>query len=299
LQIRTAVVLTATALVTVALAAALWPEASPAISGNDAFATSPLEPPQDVTLPADANTARERLQKSPRHGEWAMIPVGGTDSLRVWVVYPERSTRAPVVLVVHEIFGLTHWIRAVADQLAADGFIAIAPDLMTVHRLPTDATGDPVRDQATATIRTLDPQKYQQQLISVAAWGMKLPAAAPRYGIAGFCWGGAASFQHAVASQHVGAAVVYYGTSPSTEKLTQIRAPVLGLYAGDDARVNPTVAPAEIEMRRQGKTYEVHTFEGAGHGFLRAQDGRDGANLNAARGAWPLTVSFFKKHLDS
>jgi len=201
--------------------------------------------------------------------------------------------------VVHEIFGLTHWVRAVADQVAAEGFIAIAPDLMTAHKLPADSTGEPVAEQARTVIRTLEPQKYHQQLISVADWGMKLPAAAPRYGIVGFCWGGAASFQHAITSPKVGAAVVYYGTSPAAENLTQVRAPVLGLYAGDDARVNATVPPADAELKRLGKTYEVHTFDGAGHGFLRAQDGRDGANLNASKRAWPLTVAFFKKQLDS
>jgi carboxymethylenebutenolidase len=274
----------------------------PSASSSDHFhgAAEPTwsSRPQDPVLPADANTARDRLEKSPRHGEWAMIPVGGSDSLRAWVVYPERATRAPVVLVVHEIFGLTHWIRAVADQLAADGFIAIAPDLMTAHALPVGPDGDPVREQATTTIRTLDAQKYHQQLIGIAEWGMKLAAAAPRYGIVGFCWGGAASFQHAVASPKVGAAVVYYGSSPATENLAQIRAPVLGLYAGDDARVNASVPPAEAELKRLGKTYEVNTFAGAGHGFLRQQDGRDGANLNASRRAWPLTVAFFRKHLD-
>jgi carboxymethylenebutenolidase len=277
-----------------------WPGRSASVHQHEESVTPGSVPlVQDPTLPAGAATAKERIEKSPRHGEWAMIPVGGSDSLRAWVVYPERSSRAPVVLVVHEIFGLTHWVRAVADQLAAEGFIAIAPDLMTAQQLPTDSTGEPVAEQARTVIRTLEPQKYHQQLISVADWGMKLPAAAPRYGIVGFCWGGAASFQHAIASPQVGAAVVYYGTSPATENLTQVRAPVLGLYAGDDARVNATVPPADAELKRLGKTYEVHTFDGAGHGFLRAQDGRDGANLNASRRAWPLTVAFFKKHLDS
>jgi carboxymethylenebutenolidase len=284
----------------VVVAALMRPAASASVHTHDvAAAASSTVVLQDPTLPADARTARERLEQSPRHGEWAMIPVGDGDSLRAWVVYPERSTRAPVVLVVHEIFGLTHWIRSVADQLAAEGFIAIAPDLMTAHALPTDSTGDPVREQATTTIRTLEPQKYQQQLIGVAEWAMTLPAAAPRYGIVGFCWGGSASFQHAVVSPKVGAAVVYYGSSPAVESLAQVRAPVLGLYAADDARVNATVPPAEAELKRLGKTYEVNTFEGAGHGFLRAQDGRDGANLSASRRAWPLTVAFFRKHLDS
>src|SRR5690348_11807443 len=89
--------------------------------------------PGDSSIAPGATTAAARLASSPRHGEWVTIrtvPQAG-DSLRLWVVYPQRSTKAPVVIVVHEIFGLSTWIRSVADQLAADGFIAIAPDFLT------------------------------------------------------------------------------------------------------------------------------------------------------------------------
>jgi carboxymethylenebutenolidase len=169
---------------------------------------------------------------------------------------------------------------------------------MTAHDLPVDSNGDPVRDQATAVIRTLEPAVYQQQLVAIAHWGMALPAAADSYGIVGFCWGGSASFQHAISSSTLGAAVVYYGGSPRTEDLVHVSAPVLGLYAGDDARVNATVPPADSAMRALGRSFETHFFDGAGHGFLRQQDGRDGANMAATRQAWPLTTRFFRRHLD-
>jgi carboxymethylenebutenolidase len=215
--------------------------------------------------------------------------------VRAYVVFPERATRAPVVVVVHEIFGLSTWIRGVADQLAANGFIAIAPDLLT-GKVPL--TGDTVASQAaTAAIRTLDAADVQRQLESVGRYGMALPAALPRYGIVGFCWGGSTSFAHAVRSaQGLGAAVVYYGTSPDTASLARVNVPVLGLYGGDDARVNATVPAADSIMRRLGKPYETHFFEGAGHGFLRAQEGRE-ANRVASEKAWPLTVAFFRRHL--
>jgi len=254
--------------------------------------------PQGPDLPADAPGAPARLQSSPRHGEWAVIRTSATDSIKAWVVYPERRTRAPVVLVVHEIYGLTNWVRGVADQLARDGFIAIAPDLMTMNNLPMDANGDPVQAQATSTIRTLDAAKYQQQLIAIAQWGMKLPAATQKYGIVGYCWGGSASFAHAVASPDLDAAVVYYGTSPASASLGTIRAPVLGLYGGNDARVNATILPADSAMKRFGKSYEHHEFEAAGHGFLRQQDGAAGANMRATEQAWPMTIAFFRKHLE-
>jgi len=86
---------------------------------------------QTAGLPAGAVAVSQRLSTSPRHGEWVMIRSGTNDSVRAWIEYPERSTKAPVVVVIHEIFGLSTWVRGVADQLAADGYIAIAPDLLT------------------------------------------------------------------------------------------------------------------------------------------------------------------------
>ena len=125
-----------------------------------------------------------------------MVRSGDGDSIRAWVVYPQRSGKAPVVLVVHEIFGLSSWVRGVADQLAADGFIAIAPDLLTMKNLP-DGPDSVLAPLAQVAIRTLDPAWVQRQLDAVAQYGMSLPAAERKYGIVGFCWGGGVSFAHA------------------------------------------------------------------------------------------------------
>jgi len=218
--------------------------------------------------------------------------------VRAWVVYPERSTNAPVILVVHEIFGLSSWVRNVADQLAADGFIAIAPDLLTMKNLP-DGPDSVLAPLAVAAIRTLDPAWVQRQLDAVAQYGMSLPAAQKKYGIVGFCWGGGISFAHAVHAPSLGASVVYYGISPPTADLASVRAPVLGLYGGSDARVDATIPPADSALRVLGRTYEHSIYPGAGHGFLRQQAGMDGANLAAARAAWPATVAWFRKYLES
>lgn len=249
-------------------------------------------------LPPDAESALERLNSSPRHAEWAVVRTGDGDSVRVFVVYPETSQPAPVVLVAHEIYGLTSWVRGVADQLAADGFIAIAPDLLTMKDVPVGEDGEPDRQQATQQIRSLDVTGVHRQLSAVAEWGMALPAATDSYGIVGYCWGGSTSFRHAVESDDVDAAVVYYGSSPDTTLLGRIAAPVLGLYGGDDERVNATIPAAKRALDALGRTYDVHIFEGAGHGFLRQQNGRDGANMEATRQAWPLTIEFFRKHLN-
>ena len=254
--------------------------------------------PSDSGLPAGSSDVATRLAGSPRHGEYVMIATGPSDSVRAWVVYPERSTKAPVVVVVHEIFGLSTWVRGVADQLAADGFIAIAPDLLTGKAVPEPGSDTLSQAAATAAIRTLQPADVQRELTAVGAYGMALPSAEHKYGIVGFCWGGGISFSHAVASpQGLGGAVVYYGTSPASASLVDVKVPVLGLYAGDDARVGATVPPADSAMRALGKSFEPHSFAGAGHGFLRQQDGKNGANLAATRQAWPLTVTFFHNHL--
>lgn len=260
-----------------------------ACAGGPAATSAPV-----AAVPAGAADVRERLLASPRHGEWVMIPTGA-DTVRAWVVYPERADKAAVVIVVHEIFGLSTWIRGVADQLAANGYIAIAPDLLT-GKAPLE--GDTIPNSvATAAIRTLKADDVQRQLGAVARYGMALPAAQARYGIVGFCWGGGVSFAHAVQSPAgLRAAVVYYGASPDTTDLPKVQVPVLGLYAGDDARINARVPATDSTMRRVGKMYETHFFEGAGHGFLRAQDGRE-ANRVASQKAWPLTLAFFRRFL--
>lgn len=241
--------------------------------------------------------AMARLQRSSRHGEWVTIRTDAQtgDSLRAYVVYPERSTKAPVVVVVHEIFGLSTWVRAVADQLAAAGFIAVAPDFLT-GKIPQSATDTVGMQTAMAAIRTLDPEVVQRQIDAAAAYGMALPAAAPRYGVVGFCWGGGVSFAHAAHAPTLGAAVVYYGTSPPSASLASVRAPVLGLYGENDARVDATIPPADSTMKALGKSYTYQIFPGAGHGFLRAQE--QAANRAAAQRAWPMTVQFFRQHLE-
>ena len=250
---------------------------------------------QNAALPADADNSRTRLNASPRHGEWVMISAG-SDSVRAYLVYPERKTKAPVVVVVHEIYGLSPWIRAVADQLAADGFIAIAPDLLTSKNLPNPTDSVPAQ-LATAAIRTLDPDDVHRQISAAANYAMSLPSAIRKYGIVGYCWGGGVSFEHAVRSPSLGAAVVYYGISPASASLASVKAPVLGLYGGNDARVDATIPPADSTMKALGKTYEPHIYEGAGHGFLRQQTGQNGANLTATQQAWPATIAWFRKYL--
>jgi carboxymethylenebutenolidase len=250
-------------------------------------------------LPPDAESAKAALERSPRHGEYVDIKVSGmTTPLTAWVVYPERKTKAPVVIVIHEIFGLTDWIRAVADQLAAEGFIAIAPDLLSGRGPGGGGTPAFSGDEVTKAIRSLRPEEVTAMLDAVREYGAKLPASNGRVGTIGFCWGGSTSFRYATEQPALGAAVVYYGSAPDTAALARVQAPILGLFAGDDARVNATIPAAEAELKRLGRLVEVHTYEGAGHGFLRQQGGRDGANRRASEQAWPTTIAFLRRHLE-
>ncbi len=250
-------------------------------------------------FPPDEEGAVAHLDASPRHGEWVDFDAGDGDMVRAWVVYPERSGPAPVVVVIHEIYALTDWIRGVADQLAAEGFLAIAPDLISGKGPEGGGSESVDRQGAVALIRALDPQEVTRRLKAAAAYATALPSAGSTVGVVGYCWGGSTSFRMATEWPELGAAVVYYGGSPSAEALSAIRAPVLGHYGGDDARVNATIPDAKAEMDRLGNFYEPNIYDGAGHGFLRQQSGREGANMRATEAAWPRTIAFFKEHLGS
>lgn len=250
-------------------------------------------------IPPVEDLAIDSLNKSPRHGEWVIVDDGKGDRVDAWLVYPERSDNAPVVIVIHEIYGLTDWIRAVADQLAAEGFIAIAPDFLSGKGPDGKGTSSVSRDDARRLIRDLSWSEIVRRLDATAQFATSLPAATSRYGTVGFCWGGGTSFRYATEQADLDAAIVYYGVSPDTEKLGDIEAPVLGLYGGDDNRVNSTIPEAETEMKRLGKRYEYELYNGAGHAFLRNQAGQSGANLKAAQKAWPRMVRFLKETMDS
>ncbi len=258
-----------------------------------------LAAPAGAGLPADAGHAAEVLKASPRHGEYVDVKVPGSGApITTWVVYPERKDKAGVVVVIHEIFGLTDWARGVADQLAKDGFIAVAPDLLS-GKGPNGGGSAELGENVTKVIRTLTPQEVAGALDAVREYAIKLPAANGKSGVVGFCWGGTQSFAYAAHQPGLAAAVVYYGTSPEeAAAYERIQAPVEGFYGGDDARVDATIPTAVANMKKLGKPYQPHVFEGAGHGFLRQLDGRDGANLKAAEQAWPLTIAFLRRQLE-
>lgn len=245
---------------------------------------------QDIELPPSADTAESSLAASPRHHEIVEVEVPGKEfTLSTFVAFPERADKAPVVIVIHEIFGLTEWAKSIADHLAKQGFIALAPDMIS------DMTDD---KSAIAKVRSLEKDAIIERLNAVHAYALTIPAANGKTGCVGFCWGGSSSFLFAVGQPELDAAVVYYGTAPAIEDLAKIEAPILAHYGEMDARVNVTIGPAEEEMKRLGKTYEYSIYDNGGHGFLRAQNGRDGSNFAATEKAWPSTIEFLRKHTE-
>ena len=253
---------------------------------------------QAVGLPPSGDEAKQRLNSSPRHGEWVKVDAGGGDLLDAWTVYPERPDRAPVVVVIHEILGLSDWVRAVTDQFAAEGFIAVAPDLLSGKGPGGKGSRAVSPDDARALIADLDPAEIMRRIDATAGFAVALPSALHTFGIVGFCWGGGVSFAYAAHQPELNAAVVCYGTPPAAEAMASIRAPVLGLFGGSDERVDATIPPAADVMKRLGKSFDYTMFEGAGHAFFRAQGGMDGANLKAAQQGWPMVIGFLKRNLE-
>jgi carboxymethylenebutenolidase len=293
------------ALAALAAAAPTTPAAAQRTDDHAHHQAAPAQPAaaapaaKNPALPAPEEGAKAVLESSPRHGEWAEVKVAGREApVKLWVVYPERKDKAPVVIVIGEIFGLSDWIRGVADQLAKDGFIAVAPDFIS-GKGPNGGGTDSIasRDEIVKLIRSVTPEDQVAVLNATREFALKIPAANGKVGTVGYCWGGSASFHYATAQPALSAAAVYYGSSPATEKLAAIEAPVVGFYGGNDARVNATIPPAEAEMKRLGKPFTAHVYEGAGHGFLRQQNGQEGANLKASEQAWPAMLAFFRQHL--
>lgn len=240
--------------------------------------------------------AKAALAKSPRHGEWVTVKHGDR-AVETFVVYPESKSKTPVVLVIHEIFGMTDWVQDLADQVAAAGYIAVAPDLLSGMG-PNGGRSNSFEESAVReAVSKLNPDLITADLNAVADYGLKLPASSGKLYVAGFCWGGGQSFRLATNRTDLAAAFVFYGGPPDKDAMARIKAPVYGFYAGNDARIGATVPDTITGMKAAGKTYEPVTYEGAGHGFMRAGEAPDAsdANKKARTDAWTRWKSLLGK----
>ena len=222
--------------------------------------------------------AKQILDKSPRHQQWVSIKYGDR-TLQAFIVYPQVSHKAPVLLMIHEIFGLTDWVRSQADQLAAQGYIVIAPDLLSgAGPNGGGSSAYPDQDARVKAVSMLSNSQVIADLNATADYALKLPSANGKLAVIGFCWGGGKSFLFATQRHDLSAAYVFYGPPP--KDLASITAPVYGFYAGNDARISATVPDTRKAMKAAGKKYEAVIYPGTGHGFMRA--GEDPENTNPA-----------------
>ncbi len=212
--------------------------------------------------------AKARLEASPRHREYVPLK-HGSRTVQAFVVYPEVKTKAPVVILIHEIFGLSDWAKEMADELAGQGFIVIAPDLLTGFGPNGGGSSEFASQDATVkAVSGLDPDVVTADLDAAADYGKHLPAANGKIAVIGFCWGGGKSFAFATHRKDLSAAFVFYGPGPAD--VSTITAPVYGFYAGNDARIGATIPATVAAMKAAGKKYDPVTYDGAGHGFMRA-----------------------------
>src|SRR5437588_2895414 len=233
--------------------------------------------------------AKPRLEKSQRHLEWVKVKHGNRE-VNCFIAYPEVKDKATAMVVIHEIFGLSDWVRGIADQLAEAGYIAIAPDLLSGTSPGGGGTaelggGDAVRK----AISSLPPDQVTADLNAVVDYVAKLPACNGKVAVGGFCWGGGQTFRLATNNKNMKAAFAFYGTGPAKEEdIARINCPVYGFYGGNDERVNATIPKSAELMKKSGKTYEPVTYEGAGHGFMRAGEAPDASepNKKAREEAW-------------
>jgi len=240
--------------------------------------------------------AKATLEKSPRHREWVTVKHGDR-AVETFVVYPESKSKTPVVLIIHEIFGMTDWVQDLADQLAAAGYIAVAPDLLSGMGPNGGRSNSFAEGKTMEAVSHLNPDQVTADLNAAVDYALKLPASSGKLFVAGFCWGGSQSFRFATNRADLAAAFVFYGGPPEKDAMARLKATVYGFYGGNDARIDATIPDTISNMKAAGKTYEPVTYEGAGHGFMRAGEAPDAsdANKKARTDAWARWKSLLSK----
>lgn len=288
------------------------------MTGSSAAAPMPMSHvagPATAGFPSSNNAAAARLAASSRKGEWVKVPFepGSRDTIMAWVVYPANTNaKAPVVVVVHDITGLSTWARSVADQLASEGFISVSPDFTSRPR-GAPSTVEIPRDSAGKLMALVNAGERNRIIDAVASYAMGRPQAEKRYAVVGYCWGGGTVFMHVVNGGVPGfsGGIAYYGlpymngASPNRDSLSKIKVPVLLFNGSKDARIGAAMPGVDSAMKALGKSYIGTNYEGAVHGFMRSQDDpktprdpvEEAANLAATRDAWPRTVGFLKRNL--
>jgi carboxymethylenebutenolidase len=227
------------------------------------------------------------------HGEWVYLKKRGqTDSVRAYIAYPERKDRAPGVVVIHEVFGLTDWEPTVVDRLAKNGYVAIVPDLLSTKygRSPADP------DSGRKLVAQLEPSRITADLDAAVEYlNAQSAVQSGIIGIMGFCWGGGQTFRYTTNNPKLKAAVICYGPPPAHDALARIETPLLGVYGENDARIDASLPDVAARLKGMGKSFTYQIYPGTGHGFLKP--GREGSDGPQVEKAWTNILNFFKKEL--
>jgi carboxymethylenebutenolidase len=241
--------------------------------------------------------AKPRLEKSPRHLEWVTVKHGDRE-VKSFIAFPEVKDKATAVIVIHEIFGLTDWVRGVTDQLAEEGYIAIAPDLLSGMGPDGGGSDKLANDKVRGMIQSLKPAQVTADLTACVEYLKKLPACNGKVVVCGFCWGGGQTFRFANNNADIKASFPFYGGGPTkAEDAANIKAPIYGFFAGNDNRVNSTLPTAEGFFKQYNVKFEQVTYESGGHGFMRAGEDPKGSegNKKARAEAWKRWKELLKK----
>jgi carboxymethylenebutenolidase len=231
--------------------------------------------------------AKARLDKSPRHLEWITVK-NGDRTVKCFIGFPEVKNKATAVVLIHEIFGLSDWVRGVVDQFAEAGYIAIAPDFLSGMGPNGGGSDSFSPDAVRGKIMGLSNEQVHGDLDAAVGYVSKLPACNGKVVVGGFCWGGGKTFSYATTGKDIKAGLVFYGSAPKPEEMSNIKAPIYGFYGGNDARITAAVPDVIEQMKAAGKKYDPVTYEGAGHGFMRSGEDPAGTepNKKAREEAW-------------
>ncbi|HMD40905.1 MAG TPA: dienelactone hydrolase family protein [Candidatus Acidoferrum sp.] len=240
--------------------------------------------------------AKAKLAKSPRHSEWVSVKHDGR-TVETFVVYPAAKDKRPVVLIIHEIFGMSDWVEELADEVAEAGYIAVAPDLLSGMGPDGGRTSSFANDKIMEAVSKLDKDQVTADLNAVADYGNKIPASNGKLFVGGFCWGGGQTFRFATNRQDLSAAFVFYGPPPDKDAMARIKAPVYGFFAGEDSRIGAMIPDAIANMKAAGKAFDPVTYDGARHGFMRGGEAPDASDPDkkARDEAWVRWKSLLAK----
>lgn len=233
-----------------------------------------------IVAPDDARLAAERTAYDSPKGK-----------INGYLVRPAAKGKRPAVIVIQENRGLNPHIEDVARRLAVEGFLAFAPDLLSIS-----GGTPPNEDQARDLHAKTDPEAIIAAADAAVPFMQAHPESTGNVGAVGFCFGGGVVNRMAAEAPDLKAAVAYYGMQLPADKVPAIKAPLLLHYAALDERINAGIAAYEAALKAAGKRYTVYIYPNVNHAFNNDTAGAR-YNKEAADLAWQRTLAFFKENL--